>query len=349
MILKNLNIDRTKIDKAIQKWAALDSPPEPVKKGRGSHYRVRKDNEDVLLVVYFKNDGTTTIDPTVGKKKDLSQKLAEYIKENCLITARRNFSLSFKSVNAEDFSLLLDFLREDLGAVIMEDGYKGTGRVLKIKGPFEDEIAITYYENGTVLVQGKPLNLYVEVKLFFYEILSFEQVVKHEADTYEIDIDVNDAWHELESYLPTSFSFLEEKLIKIITPSLSLMKLEIPLEDYSSFVFPALRGLEGYIRQVLKFKGNGDDVRNSNKLGSLFKEDAKKYSWLQDFAKSDINCDETCKAIEKAYNYWKSKRHPYFHVDRQIDMTPILYDKQSAEALVFETLGLIEETYFKIN
>ena len=349
MSFKNLNIDRRKIDKAIQKWAGLNKIIEPIKKGQGLHYYITKDNAEAHLIMYYRNDGTTTIDPTAGKNRELSIELSEYIKENCLITRRKKFSLSFRNVALEDFSLLLEFLQQDLGATIIKDDYSDRGRILRIKGPLEDKIIITYYQNQTVLVQGKPLNLYVEIKLFFYEILSFEQVVKQEGETYNIDLDVIDVWHELESCLPTAFSFLEEKLIKIITPSLSLMKLEIPLEDYSSFVFPALKGLEGYIRQVLKFKGNGNNVRNIQKLGSLFKDDPKKYSWLQDFAKSDINCDETCKAIERTYNYWKSKRHPFFHVNKQINMTPIIYDKETAEALVYETLGLIEETYSKIN
>ena len=69
------------------------------------------------------------------------------------------------------------------------------------------------------------------------------------------------------------------------------------MEDYSSFAFPALRGLEGYIRQLLKFKGDG--VKNVNKLGSLFKEDVNDYSWLQDFAKSDIDCDANMQRIRE--------------------------------------------------
>ena len=350
MGFKNLNIDLRKIDKAIQKWAGLDKIIEPIKKGAGDHYYVTRDNgEEAHLVIYKKKDGTTTIDPTAGKNLNLSIELAEYIKENCLITRRKNFSLSFRSVAPEDFSLLLEFLQQDLGATIIQDDQSDKYRFLKIRGRFNDELAVKYYKNQTVLVQGKPLILYVEVKLFFYEILSFEQVVKKEGETYKIDLDVNDVWHELESCLPTAFSFLDEKLIKIITPSLSLMKLEIVLDDYASFVFPALKGLEGYMRQLLKFKGNGNDVRNAGRLGSLFnRKDARGYYCLQDFAKSDIDCDETCKSIERAYNYWLSKRHPFFHVNNQINMTRIIYDKETAEALVYETLGLIEETYSKI-
>jgi|GEM_PF-1506183 len=348
MTFKNLNIDRNKIDETIHEWAGLDNKPEPLKKGAGAHYCITKDGREVRLIMYFKNDGTTSIDPTAGKNRELSKELAEYIKDKCLITERKSFSLVFKDVSDEDFSLLLEFLTKELGGNVTEDNRSDTRRLLRVKGPLKDEIVITYYNNKTVLVQGKPLNLYIEIKLFFYEILSFEQVVKTEADTYKVDLDVEEIRHELESYLPTAFSFLNDRLIRILTPSLSLTKLDIQMEDYSSFAFPALRGLEGYIRQLLKFKGNDDGVKNANKLGSLFKEDVNDYSWLQDFAKSDIDCDATCSALEKSYNFWKSKRHPYFHVDKHIQMTPIIWNKRDAEAIIHEALTLIEETYSQI-
>ena len=349
MTFKKLNLDRSKIDEVIQEWASLDQKPEPQKKGTGYHYRIKKDGSEVLLIIYLNHDGTTSLNPTAGKNRDASIDLANYIKEKCLIAERKNFSLSFKSVPEEDFSLLLDFLCNDLDAEIILDEPSSTGRLLKIKGPSDDEITVTYYNTKTVHVQGKPLNLYVEVKLFFYEILSFEQVVKHEAETYKIDLDVDDIKNELLAYLPTAFSFLDEKLVKIITPALSLIKLEIPLEDYSSFVFPALKGLEGYIRQLLRHKGNEDGVKKVGRIGSLFIKGANKCFLLQDFAKSDIACDVTCNALEKAYSFWMPRRHPYFHVDKHISMTPIIYNKKDAETIVHETLTLIEETYSKIK
>ena len=350
MTFKKLNLNRSQIDEVIQEWAGLDQKPEPQKKGSGYHYCVQKNGIQVLLIIYLNNDGTTTLSPTAGKHIDSSIGLANHIREKCLITERKNFHLSFKSVSEKKFSLLLDFLCEDLGAEITHDKTSTTQRLLKIKGPFNDEITLTYYNTKTVLVQGKPLNLYVEVKLFFYEILSFEEVVEKEAKTYEIDLDVKSIRYELGQYMPKAYPFLEEKLVKIITPSLSLMKLTILLEDYSSFVFPALRGLEGYIRQLLQLKGKENFVKFVGPLGSLFKsEDLNKYCGLQDFAKSDIGCEQTCEALEKAYNHWKSKRHPVFHIDKRINMTPIIYDKKTAEALVLETLTLIEETYSKIK
>ena len=349
MTFKNLNIDRSKIDETIQEWAALEELAIPQKKGAALHYCVSKDGCEVRLLLYFKKDGTTTIDPTTGKNPEKSKELAECIKGKCLITKRKNFSLSFKDVSNEYFSLLLEFLQEDLQATILEDSLSGAQRLVKIKGQFDDVITITYYQNKTVRLQGKPLNLYIEIKLFFYEILSFEQVVQKEAETYEIDLDVNEIRFELEAYLPTAYDFLEEKLRKIITPSLSLVKLEIQLEDYSSFVYPVLRGLEGYIRQLLLQKGKEDGVKKVNKLGSLFVEDGNNYSRLQEFAKLDIGCDDTFNAIEKSYNFWKVHRNGLFHVDRPIEMARIIFKKEASEALINEALNIIEETYREIN
>jgi len=349
MNFKKLNLDRRKIDEAFQEWAGLAQKPERTKKGNGYHYSVQKDGVDVLLIIYLNGDGTTTLNPSAGKNKDTSNELAEFIRKKCLITEKKDFGLTFKSVTEENFSRLLSFLLEELKAEITSDKTTSTQRLLKIKGPFNDEITLTYYSNNTVRVQGKPLNLYVEAKLFFYEILTFEEVVEKESETYKIDLNVNDIRYELKGYMPKAYSFLKEKVVKIITPSLSLLKLDIPLEDYSSFVYPALRGLEGYIRQLLESKGKENHVKSVGQIGSLFKyEDQNKYCFLQDFAKSDIGCDKTCDCIEKTYNYWKSKRHPVFHIDKRINMTPLIYDKKMAETLVHETLTLIEETYSKI-
>ncbi len=348
MNFKNLNIDQSRIDEVIQEWCGIDDKPEATSKGNGYHYRVKKDGNEALIVLYKKTDGTITIDPSVGKNPELSKELAEHIVDKCLITKRKSFSLSFRDVNEETYNLLRDFLTENIKAEIVEEKNTSLQKQLKVKGPFKDELSIIYYNNKTVLIQGKPLNLYVETKLFFYDILSFEEVVKTEADTYEIDIKVQDIRVELESYLPNSYSFLDDRIIKIITPALTLAKLEIVLEDYSSFAFPALRGLEGYIRKLLTAKGNENHVKSCGKLGSLFRKDHDNIERLQEFARDDIECDMTVAALEKSYNLWISKRHPYFHVDTRTEMTPIIWKKENAEDLIFVVLQTIEETYSQI-
>ena len=347
MEFKNLNLDRTKLEESIRECSCPDCKVDLREKGNGYHCAIQKDGKEILIIFYFNKNGTTTISPKVGKNQDLSLELANCIKERTLITKRKAFSLSFRDVEEDNFSLLLEYL-EELNVEKLEDQDSIDRRLLKFKSPFKDEISITYYKNKTVLIQGKPLYLYTEVKLFFYEILSFEQVVKTECETYQVDIRPTDVRKELESFLPSAFGFLDEKIINILTPSICLIKLEIELEDYSSLAFPALRGLEGYIRQLLNIKGKSNGVRNVNKLGSLFEDSVDNYQRLQTFAKDEIACVKTCEAIESVYSLYVSKRHPFFHVSTQIQTTPIICKKEDAEALVVDVLKTIEETYSQI-
>ena len=348
MSYKNLNLDRGKIDNTIQEWAGVSELPKPIKKGNGLHYCVSKNGNEIRLIVYLKNDGTTSIDVAAGKNRELSKEAAEYIVNKCLIAQKKNFTLSFKNVDIEAFELLLDFLKEEIGAEIIEEKESDSQRILKMKGPDSDTVTITYYSNKTVLIQGKPLNLYIEIKLFFYEILSFEEVIQKEAECYEIDLNVDDIRNELKSFLPGAHSFLEDKVIKAITPSLALTKISIVLEDYSCFIFPVLKGLEGYMRQLLKEKAKEDSTKNSQ-IGKLFREDPNNHSYVQDFVREEIGCGKTCQALEGLYNFWRSKRHPYFHMGRNIMTTPLIYDEGTATALIHDSLNLIEKSFNDIG
>ena len=66
-----------------------------------------------------------------------------------------------------------------------------------------------------------------------------EQIANIESETYQIDIKKDQIRDELKQYMPQAYDFLDDKIIKILTPSLSLRRLGIELEDYSCFAFPA--------------------------------------------------------------------------------------------------------------
>ncbi|MDE7310879.1 MAG: viroplasmin family protein [Eubacterium sp.] len=47
----------------------------------------------------------------------------------------------------------------------------------------------------------------------------------------------------------------EDTILKLLSPSVSLRKVNIDLEDYSCYTFPVLRALEGYIKYLFGLKG----------------------------------------------------------------------------------------------
>lgn len=278
----------------------------------------------------------------VGKSPDLSLEISECIVQKTLIAKRKAFSLSFRNVTDEQFANLCDYLLE-CNAVISSDESTSTARLMKCRSEYGDEVTITFYSNRTVMVQGRPLYLYNEVKLFFYVGLNFEEVVKSESATYDVPIETADIRKELQHWLPNAYGFLDEKIRIILTPSICLNKLEIGLEDYSAFVFPALRALEGYIRQLLGCKGKDRCVRFPGKIGSLF--DDSDEPKLLDFARNDIGCLKTCDALQRLYLLYKSKRHPYFHMSSRLQTSPVIIRKEIAESHLVEILRSIESTF----
>jgi hypothetical protein len=348
MDFKDLNLDRSKIDEAIKECSGPGSQISCIKKGNGYHHTIKKNGKEALIIFFFNKGGTTTLNCNVGKNPELSLEIAKGIKDKTLITQKKSFSLAFRDVEEENFNLLKEYLSE-LKAINFEDTPSEVrSKIIRYKSPYGDEITITYYSNKTLMIQGRPLYLYTEIKLFFYEILSLEDVVKKENETYEINITTKDIRNELEGFIPNAFRFLDEKIIKVLTPSIFLNKLNVELEDYSAFLFPALRAMEGYMRQLIRIKGKTPQVRNVNKIGSLFNDPQDGNYQLLDFAKDDIACLATCNALEITYSFWQSKRHPLFHISKIYETTPIVYRKDQAEALLLEILKTVEDTYSKI-
>ncbi len=347
MSFRNLILDASKIDKAITKFS-LDEKPDIKKKGKGTHYSIKKDSKKALIIFYFNKDGTTTINPNVGPNKEFSNKFCQFIKEECLITNLRHGSISVLDISDNDLKLLFEYIEEIDRANVLDSEERDGFKIYKVKSPYRDVVTLTHYDTKTLLVQGHPLYLFQEIKIFLYGLLPLERVVATESETYKIDIKVDQIRDELKAYMPTAFGFLEDKIIKILTPSLSLRRIDIELEDYSCFVFPALKGIEGYIRQLHQIKGGTETIQNLNRLGAIFNE-ASSGKWiLCEWAKSDIPCVDTCFALEGAYNIYRSKRHPYFHVKNQIATTPIIWKKEDADSLVVEVFETIEKTYSHI-
>ena len=107
--------------------------------------------------------------------------------------------------------------------------------------------------------------------------------------------------------------------------------------------------LEGYMKQLLQAKGTDNNVKYPKRLGRFFANDSNGSYYLNQWVKDDISCNETCCALEGSYNLYYSKRHPYFHVNDQINTTPIIWKKNDAESLIFDVFSTIENTYTRIT
>lgn len=139
--------------------------------------------------------------------------------------------------------------------------------------------------------------------------------------------------------------FLGEVLKQIILPCFTLKKIDIELTDYSLFVFPALKGLEGYIKKLFGLKGI---TIQREGFGDYFSHSFPKGHILTKETKTKVENDIICSAIEEAYNLYNTQRHSLFHVDSMIETTRTIDTKLQAEKLIDDVINLIETTYTRL-
>ncbi|NMO94233.1 RNase LS family HEPN domain-containing protein [Paenibacillus lemnae] len=109
--------------------------------------------------------------------------------------------------------------------------------------------------------------------------------------------------------------------------------------------FPVLRALEGYIKLLFLTKG----IRIAKRNGfdeHIFCHDQKYF--LRPDKRALINCEATCAAIERSFNYFNEHRNGLFHADGIDANIRLVETKQEADRIINITFQIIEETYSKL-
>lgn len=294
---------------------------------------------NALLNVYENLDGTTTLHYKVGANQDLSKKIAEHLVTISEIKTFKSNSFYIKSIRDQDFNVLLSFLTEN-GNNIENDKIEQTGkRIIKIKGKQGDTITVTKHINNSFQVQGKPMLLFNEIIELLSELMPFKDIIEQQLSFYETNLTAADILGELESRLPNTHNLIEDKIKVILTPSLALVKIGVELDDYSAFAFPALRALEGIMKQIFKNRGV---VIPKEGFGEYIKSDGDNCVFTE-MGKSVISDSGMQSKICKMYKYYKIHRHALFHVDGMVVTTKII-SKQESDDIITKTLEIIEDS-----
>lgn len=301
------------------------------------------DNKEVLIDFYFNTNGTTTIQPKVGKNTDLSIKLATEILKRLDYKDSDNFAYSVTPLEQYESDMLIEYLHSLNGVdcIYKSEIKKNNSTIFQFKSSSGDKITITYYANRRLLVQGKPLYLYQEVTCFLSQYFPFSEMIKKQSEYFSVPIEPEEINEELKFRLPTVYSLLDEQLKSILSVSLTLRKIDLELKDYSSFVFPALRALEGYIKILFQQKGI---IINNREGFDMMKYNGRKFE-ISDEASTIIGCQKTCKAIKECYNYYHKHRHSLFHAETITSSTRIIETKEEADTLINDILFLMESSY----
>lgn len=341
--MKGLNIDRGKLTEAIESLKNKYEISISEKPNGLFIYQFKSTGiATASLNVYYIKDGTTTLQFKTGANQGLSLEIANLLKENCSIEEFKSNSFYLKSIRDEDFNVLIEFLGEN--NIIESDFESKNHRVVKVRGHQGDTITLHKHSNGSFQAQGKPRLLFNDVIYLLSELMPFKDVIASQLKFYDTNLTSGDIIGELEIKMPVSSKYIEDKIKSILSPSIAITKINIQLDDYSLFAYPALRALEGVIKQL--FKENDILINNKEGFGD-FIHNRGKQTILADIAKEKIKCKKTQKAICDMYSFYYANRHSLFHVEGTIVNTKVL-NYQEARHLIDYTINLIENSYISI-
>lgn len=299
--------------------------------------KVTVDGKEAILDFYHRKDGTVNVVPT-GKNRDISDIIKAKIEESCEYSSElENSSHSFKKISNDWSTDLINYLTKISNNVEEKRYDVPAHNYYKFTGESGDLLVVNVYDNGTITLQGKPAFLYSEAISFlsYSKDVSMDDIVESVNNVYNINIKTNDVRDELKALLPISYNNLDETILKILSPSISLRKIDIPLEDYSCYAFPALRALEAYIKSLLVT----ENIIVNKTFAGIFGN-----GQLLNYSKDIVFKNE----LENMYNYYKNNRHFIFHADQTLSSTLLLDSKSEADQIVNDVTDMIESSYKKI-
>lgn len=339
-----LTLDGSKIEAAIRSFAGNKNNSVPAE-GKGyKAYTIEVDGQpSALLNVFERGDGKFTLQFKSGKNHPLSEAVAKRIADECACDPVVTKPLSLKALSAEDWV----FLQECLAA----DGFKldkehlDHGERFKVTGPGKDHVYLHRYNTGVFLMQGKTRGVYsAVVNTLSYTKTEQKDLIDSQLATVNVKgVESMTLLTELEGRIPSAWPKMDETVKTILAPALLVHKLSVDLPDYSMMVFPALRGLEGSIKDL--FGRRGHMLGAKLNIGDQFDSTNKKVTAA---VKAKIgNCQGTSEATEMMYNVFSAHRNGLLHVDNVLATTRIIEKQADAVEIVEFALYAIEKAYAK--
>lgn len=350
--LKKINLDQNKMENDLEKNAKSffgDTATVNIRDlGNSKNFEITINSIVYKICVYYKKDGTTSLcSAGTPDTHDMTDAFIHKISQDYCISDKKSVSFSIQNIDDSTFKVLREYFINDLKVSISAEKKDDFYDMIQFKGTTGDMLTIKRYSNGNTQFQGKPLVLYTHLCEFLSEFCSAKDIIDAQQKIYDVKINKDEIEREFNARFITSKDFFEEELKSIILPAFSLKNIQIDLSDYSLFVFPILKGLEGYIRAVFKyFNITTDSKRNS--IGSFFTQNMNKFELNVD-TRNVIKDISVQKALGELYTLYSEERNSIFHVDGGIINTRIIETRDEADSIFEKTVNLIESTYIDMK
>lgn len=351
--LKDLNLNRKKMEETLEMVAkdffGVEVVTSIIDKDRSKVFRFKINNNEYVVNVFYKAKGTTSL-CTGGAPATqiLTDAFIMKLEQEYSISDKKCFSFSIPDIDEDTYNYLISYFETDINASKITNSSEQIYDITQFKGKTGDLLTIKRYINGNTQFQGKPLDLYIHLCDFLSGMCSASSILQAQQQIYEIRINELEITREYNARFSRCKNYLEGELQDIILPAFALKNIVIPLTDYSLFVFPILKGLEGYIKSIFKDNGIVITEKRENSIGSHFADN---------LSTKVLNCEtmkiikdkKTQKALGDLYTMYFIERNSIIHVDGGIINTRIIETREEADSIIEKIINLIESTYIDMN
>lgn len=341
-------IEKEKIDDIIstvgnEEWTSFECE-KLAKVGVADRCVFYVEGKKAVLDFFFKEDGPTTMNPT-STNIELSERLKLLIEQQCIYKDTGVSKTHSLLINREWASKLVGFMNTlnnvKCNLTPHQQPKYDSYQFISCIG---DKITFNIYDTGKLVIQGKPAYLYSETISFlsYCPNITIEDILEANNKFQNVNVKTDDIRDELKVLMPTAYGKIDDTIAKILTPSLVLKKIKVKLEDYSCYVFPALRALEGYLKFLFLSK---NIVVNRTFVPFYDYNSSNGQHYLNNDYSREVNDSKTQVAMEEVYNYFRKNRHVLFHTEQILFNTITLDNRQEADLIINEVINLIESTY----
>jgi len=340
---KSLHIDRNKMQLAVE---LLPTQSYEYKKvGNTYQMSFQIDGEPFKLCVFENSDGTTTLSKIGNFKDEVFLRVAEQIRTQCSVGNGGAFQISIPKFPQSDADNLLEYLASQ-GEIELQKNEHGY-RLTKLKGHQGDTLTVKRYDNGTIQLQGRWAMLAAFAQDFLSRVLSYNDAVKAQLETFSVPISVQQVRSELEGRLPFSFNKLESIVAAQLTSALVLTKVNIDLPDYGAIAFPALRGLEGFIKTELW--NAGFEPKKADSFGEYFTQGKTSGSYVMHPFAAEKAGEPLSALLVECYKLYATERHGIVHLDADPKTSRVIPTQLDAIRIVTQVFDTIERFYCKLT
>lgn len=319
--------------------------------GTRNRIDIKADDKQFYVDFHFNGDGTTTIEDFGGNNTEIKRNLAYYLKDTCSINDGKNSSwFVVKNIDKDDFDGILELLCD---SEYYKSGYKYVTEnktnsiVYRLKGKYNEDLVLTYFNTKTVQIQGKPLLLFNEAIIMLSELLEVDEIPKTYNKFYNIQVDKDAVREKTKICMSNSYDKLNATLKKCIHQAIYYSLIQGDMFDYTAMPLTAFRALEGHIKYA--FKEFGILTTRDRCIGNFFYKDGRVFKLNNDEAQI-INNQYKIDCLGKAYTQYNKHRNMLSHwddfedgVDR--DTTQFIDNIEVARGYILDTLEIIDEYY----